>query len=227
MKPIFPRLLFALTLAGAGRAAELPAGCCAAPPPAENRASCCATAPAVLEKSAASCCKEEPPAAPLTARSLYQLEAEWTSDAGKTVKLGTLRGRPVVIAMFFASCEYACPVLTSDMQRMRELLPEELRARTEFVLVSFDVARDTPAMLQGYRERAMLGDGWTLLRGDTNAVQELAMLLGVKYKQDARGQFSHSNLFTILNPEGEIVHQRPGLLGDVSEAARAVALAAR
>ena len=30
---------------------------------------------------------------------------------------------------------------------------------------------------------------------------------------------------TILNPEGEIAHQRAGLMGDVSEAAKAVVVA--
>ena len=59
-----------------------------------------------------------------------------------------------------------------------------------------------------------------------DAVQELAMLLGVKFKQDARGQFSHSNLFTILNSGGEIVHQHVGLKGEISAAAKVLALAA-
>ena len=87
-------------------------------------------------------------------------------------------------------------------------------------------ARDTPAALKAYRERMKLDGAWTLLHGDAANVQELAMLLGVKFKQDARGQFSHSNLITVLNPEGEIAHQRAGLMGDVSEAAKAVALVA-
>jgi protein SCO1/2 len=58
-------------------------------------------------------------------------------------------------------------------------------------------------------------------------VQDLAMLLGVKYKQDAGGQFSHSNLITVLNTEGEIKFQRSGLQGDVLEPARAVTVAAK
>jgi protein SCO1 len=220
MNTKFPALLLALAFAGAGRAADACApGCCPIPPSSEPKSSCCVEAPAARS----SCCADEPPAAPFTGRSLYQLDAAWTTDAGKTVTLASFRGRPVVLAMFFASCEYACPVLTSDMQRLRELLPVDVRAQTRFVLVTFDVERDTPAALQGYRERAMLdGDAWTLLRSDADSVQELAMLLGVRYKQDARGQFSHSNLFTVLNPEGEIVHQRAGLMGDVSDAARAV-----
>lgn len=167
------------------------------------------------------------PSRPLAARSIYQLDATWTNDAGEPVTLAALRGRPVVLTMFFANCEYACPMLVADMHRVRAALPAEVRARTQFVLVSFDPARDTPAALQAYRSSRALDDSWTLLRGEAGAVQELAMLLGVKFKQDARGQFSHSNVITILNPEGEITFQRSGLQGDALEPARAVVAAAR
>ena len=210
--------LGALAVTGLGRAAD------AVPPPA-----CCATVPAggAVAGKTAPCCDALAPAAPLTARSLYQLDAPWTDDAGRTVSLAALRGQPVVLAMFFASCEYACPVLVGDMQRLRAALPAAVRAQTRFVLVSFDTARDTPAALAAYRAGATLDAGWTLLRGEAAAVQELAMLLGVKYQQDTRGQFSHSNLLTVLNPEGEIVHQHPGLQGDLSEVAQAVVGAAK
>lgn len=192
-------------------AAFAAAGFVRADPPA-----CCA----VPEKS---CCAELPAGAPLSARSLYQLDAKWTDDAGHALKLASFRGRPVVVAMFFASCEYACPVLVSDLQRLRAALPAAVREQTRFVLVSFDTARDTPGVLAAYRERMKLDAGWTLLHGESADVQDLAMLLGVKFKQDARGQFAHSNLLTVLTPGGEIAHQHPGLQGDISEAARAVA----
>ena len=173
------------------------------------------------------CAVEEKPGAPLSARSIYQLDATWTNDTGASVRLAALRGRPVVLAMFFAQCEYACPLLVRDMQRLRALLPDDVRAQAQFVLVSFDTARDTPAALKSYRERMSLDAGWTLLRGETDAVQELAMLLGVKFKQDARSQFSHSNLISILNARGEVAHQHVGLQGEVSEAAKAVIRPAR
>jgi len=188
-------------------------------------AACCA---AEVQPVAAACCAEIPSLAPLTARSLYQLESSWTNDDGLALQLGELRGRPVVLAMFFASCSYACPLLVNDMQRLRELLPAEVRAKTQFVLVSFDTVRDTPAALKEFRKRSAIEDaGWTLVRGDADSVQELAMLLGVKFKQDVAGQFAHSNLVTVLNGEGEIAHQRNGLMGDMSEAAAAVVVAAR
>ncbi|MEO5961186.1 MAG: SCO family protein [Opitutaceae bacterium] len=184
---------------------------------------CCADEKPAL----AACCAELKPAAPLSSRSIYQLDTKWTNDAGQPMALAALRGRPVAIAMFFASCEYACPVLVSDIKRLRAALPEAVREKTQLVLVSFDTARDTPGALKIYRERSTLDAGWTLLRGDESSVQELAMLLGVKFKQDARGQFAHSNLITILNAEGEIVHQQAGLQGDISVTAQKVLAVAK
>jgi protein SCO1 len=193
-------------------------------------APCCAV-PTLAPAPSSSCCAVEQGGTgavmPLTARSLYQLNATWTNDAGSNVVLSSLRGRPIVLAMFFAQCEYACPLLVQDMQRARAALAPEVRPTVQLVLVSFDTARDTPAALKAYRERMALDAGWTLLWGDAGAVQELAMLLGVKFKHDARGQFAHSNLLTVLNREGEIVHQHAGLNGDISEVARRVAVAAK
>lgn len=186
-------------------------------------APCCAACVAAKPAAEKSCCATEMPVAAFTARSLYQLDAKWTDDAGQPLQLASFRGRLVVMAMFFASCEYACPIIVSEMKRLRDTLPAAVREQTQFVLVTFDAARDTPAALKAYRERMALDGAWTLLHGADADVQELAMLLGVKYRQDASGQFSHSNLITMLNPEGEIAHQRAGLQGDVSAAARAVA----
>ncbi len=190
---------------------------------------CPAPAAAAAASAKPSCCSEEKlaNAKPLTDRSLYQLGATWTTDAEKPVTLASFRGKPVIVAMFFAQCEYACPVLVSDIKRLQAALPDALRDQTQLVLVTFDTERDTPAALRAFRERMTLDARWSLLRGEGDAVQELAMLLGVKFKKDARGQFAHSNLLTLLNAEGEIVHRHGGLNGDISEAAKVFAVAAK
>ncbi len=191
-----------------------------------------AVARADTARSGPPCCSgngasESTPAAAFSANSIYQLDSHWTDDAGRPVQLAELRGHPVVLAMFFTSCAYACPVIVHDMQAIRGALPAGARGMTRFVLVSFDTERDTPAVLKAYRTRMQLGqDGWTLLHGDPAGVQNLAMVLGVKYKRDAQGQFAHSNLITVLNPEGEIAFQRSGLDGDLAEVTQAVIRAA-
>lgn len=159
-----------------------------------------------------SCCaKEVTSTGPVSDRSLYQLDSSWTDDKSRELKLGALGGRALVVTMFFAKCEYACPVLVHDMKKVEAALPENVRTNIGFVLVSFDTERDTPAALAEYRKIHELPANWTLLRGAPDDVLELAALLGVKFKKDARGQFAHSNTLTVLNAGGEVVHQQVGL----------------
>ena len=163
-----------------------------------------------------SCCAPlEAATKPLSDKSLYQLETTWTNDEGNPVKLDSLRGRPQVIVMFFTTCQYTCPLLVFQLKQLEAALPAAARGKVGFTLVSFDPDRDTPAALKTYRTQHDLSRAnWTLLRGDSDGVLDLAALLNVKFKKDAEGNFSHSNLITLLNAEGEIVYQQTGLNPD-------------
>jgi protein SCO1/2 len=107
------------------------------------------------------------------------------------------------------------------LTRIETALPPAQRGKVGFTLVTFDTRRDTPAALAKFRAvRNLSTQNWTLLNGGDDDVLELAALLGVKYKQEANGQFAHSNIITVLNTDGEIVHQLTGLGQDVSETVR-------
>jgi protein SCO1/2 len=182
-----------------------------------------AAAEVTATNSMASCCARPVPVAPVSDQSLYQTESTWTTDAGKKVQLADLRGRPQVVVMFFASCTYACPILVHDLRRIESGLPPALRTNVGFTLVTIDPKRDTPAALAEFRSiRSLPAETWTLLHGPDDDILELAALLGVKYKQEANGQFAHSNLITLLNEQGEIVHQLVGLGQDVAETVKAI-----
>jgi protein SCO1/2 len=170
------------------------------------------------------CCLQGKPARSFTDQSIYQLTSDWTTDTGETMKLGRLRGKSQVVAMFFTSCPGACPILVRQMQALADSLPANVRTNVGFLLVSFDSAHDRPAVLHAYRAVRQLPEGqWTLLRGRPDDAQELALVLGVKYKQTADGRFVHSNLVTVLNAEGEIAFQQPGLDNARDELARQLA----
>jgi protein SCO1/2 len=89
--------------------------------------------------------------------------------------------------------------------------------------VTFDPERDTLPVLQAYREKMHLNpENWTLLRGQPDDILELAVLLGVKYRKNPQGDFSHSNLITVLNPAGEIVYRQVGLHQPIAETIAAI-----
>jgi protein SCO1 len=176
------------------------------------------------QDAAPNCCQKPlEQGSPLSDRSIYQVESAWTNDVGKTFKLAQLRGQPQVITMFFASCEFACPVLVHDMQQIEARLPESVRSQIGFTLVSFDTDRDTPLVLEKYRrQHSLASNRWALLRGKADDVLELAALLGVRFKKDARGQFAHSNIITVLNADGEIVRQQTGLAQSHEETVKTI-----
>jgi protein SCO1/2 len=71
-----------------------------------------------------------------------------------------------------------------------------------------------------------LPSAWNLLQGGSEDIQEIAALLGVKYKKESNGDYAHSNVITVLNPQGEIVWQQTGLNQDTAGTVKAVVQAA-
>ncbi len=158
------------------------------------------------------CCAAEEAGRALSDSSIYQLGSQWINQDGANVSLGDLRGRVRVVAMIFTHCRYACPRLTADMLAIEAALNKSVLEQTGFVLLSIDPERDTPAALRAYaRENELDPAHWTLLRGDATDVQDMAAVLGVKYKRGPSGDYSHSNLISILDQDGNIVFQQEGL----------------
>ena len=168
------------------------------------------------------------PATAYSARSIYQLESTWMTATAQPLRLGNLQGKVQVLAMVYTTCEAACPIIVSHMRLLEAALPPELRPEVGFVLVSFDPERDTPSVLRAYSDKMHLNPAsWSLLSGHPDDVLELATLLGITYKRDQQDGFMHSNVLTVLNNAGEIVHRQEGLQQDLTATLEAIRRAAQ
>jgi protein SCO1 len=169
------------------------------------------------EKEKKSCCSEEE-AGDYSDNSIYNLESDWLNQNGDKIKLGSFRGKPVILTLFYASCTYACPILINDMKKIESSLPKHKLNGYKYVLVSIDPDRDTPEnLLKILKINNLDSNRWTLLTGNKDDVMNLAALIGFKFKDDDKGGFSHSNLITMLNENGEIVYQHVGLNQSVDD----------
>jgi len=175
----------------------------------------------VSDKNEKHSCCDEVESEEFSESSLYQLESEWTDQDGKSFSLKDLEGKKIVLTMFFASCTYACPILVNDMKKIETVLKKEDKLSFyEFVLISIDPERDTSEKLKDFANKQNLDlKRWKLLSGKSDDIMELAAVTGFKYKKDKNGDYSHSNLITFLNEEGEIIHQQVGLNQDITAAA--------
>lgn len=151
----------------------------------------------------------------LSSKSLYNLSSSWENQDGKTLRLETLRGQPVIAAMTYTSCTEMCPLIVHRMTDIEDDLSSPVHPDVRFVLFSLDAARDTPEKLRHFADEHQLDPKhWTLLHGDKKAVQELAAVLGVRYRLKKGGDFDHSNVISLLDADGVVVYQMVGLQDD-------------
>ncbi|GAA3732285.1 SCO family protein [Flavobacterium ginsengisoli] len=144
--------------------------------------------------------------------SIYNLPSKWTTQDGKDIELKSLRGNVLVMVMIYTSCKAACPRLVADMRDIESKLEKKTKQHVKLILVSIDPKTDTPEKLKSFAiENKMNQDPWIFLRSSEENTREFAAVLAVNYKQISPIDFSHSNIISVFNPEGELVFQQEGL----------------
>src|SRR5207247_8390411 len=79
--------------------------------------------------------------------SYYPLpEFYLTDQAGKSVTLHDLADRVWVADFIFTSCAGTCHLMTDNMRRLQDVLPQDIR----LVSLTVDQTRDTPETLSTY-----------------------------------------------------------------------------
>ncbi|HQV35792.1 MAG TPA: SCO family protein [Flavobacterium sp.] len=149
---------------------------------------------------------------PITDLSIYNLPEKWTNQDGEDIELKELRGKVLVMVMIYTSCKAACPRLVADMRHIEEQIPKEYKDNVQLVLVSIDPKIDTPERLKEFSiENKMIGNQWVFLRSNEENTREFAAVLAVNYKKISPIDFSHSNIISVFNAEGELSFQQEGL----------------
>jgi protein SCO1/2 len=153
---------------------------------------------------------ETAPVGTISSQSVYMLPDTFQTQDNKNVTLASFAGKPTLVGMIFTNCTYACPRLTADMKVIEQQLKEK-NGEINYLLVSFDSQRDGPAQLKKFAENLGLDKNWTLLHGSEDAVRTLSVLLNVQFEKDGEGNFSHSNIISVLDKDGVLVYQKEGL----------------
>lgn len=109
---------------------------------------------------------------------------------GAPITPSTLAGRWTVLFFGFTHCPDVCPTTLARLAGVQRRLPEALRPKVRFMLVSVDPMRDTPQRLAQYV--GQFGQGFV---GATAPLGELAPLLrelGVSYAYTAQPTDEHA-----------------------------------
>ena len=148
--------------------------------------------------------------------SIFTLADTFQTQHKKDVVLASFAGKPTLIGMIFTNCSYACPKIVEQMKNIAGKLKADGK-EANFVLISFDSQRDNPAQLKMFASMMNLDDNWILLHGSEQTVRTLSVLLNVQFEKDAEGNFSHSNIISVLDKNGVLTFQKQGLEADKDE----------
>jgi len=161
-------------------------------------------------------------AGPVTNASIYQLPGKWMDQHDRQFSLDELKGKVQLVAMIYTHCGYACPRIVADMRAIEDSLPAAEKSQVDFVLVSLDPERDTPAELRQFATQKQLDNRWELLHGGADQVRELSMLLDVRYQRLADGNYTHTNAIVVLDKQGDVVRRFDGLADNARKAVSSI-----
>ncbi len=157
------------------------------------------------------------PAKTLPANSVYQLSVPFTDQEGRASTLADWRGKPVMITMFYSSCQFVCPRIVEALKKTEASLSPQT-AKPTILMVSFDPIRDDTAALKAMAdERHIDSKRWTLARTDARNVRKLAAMLGIQYRELPSGEFNHSSVIILLDAEGRVAG-KTSMLGEADPA---------
>lgn len=99
---------------------------------------------------------------------------------GKPVKFydDLIRGKVVAINMMYAACEGICPIITSNLVRVQQLLGERVGRDLFMYSLTLQPELDTPQRLKEYAEMHGVKPGWWFLTGAPADIQLLRSRLG-------------------------------------------------
>jgi len=134
-------------------------------------------------------------------------DATLIDQSGRALRLSALRGRPVLVEFFYASCPAICGLLASQFQAGFERLIAQPEGPEVLLLsVSFDPERDTVTELADYAAR-LGADGriWRVARvNDPIELRGLLDAFGVVVLPDGAGGFVHNAAIYLVDAQGRL-----------------------
>jgi protein SCO1 len=89
-----------------------------------------------------------------------------------------IKGKVVTINFFYAKCDDVCPIVTSNLVRVQQLLGDQVGRQVFMYSFSLKPAEDTPRAMKEYAEMHGVKPGWTFLTGKPEDLELLRRKLG-------------------------------------------------
>lgn len=132
---------------------------------------------------------------------------ELTDIDGQKVSLQSTNGKARIVYFYFANCPDVCPPTTFLLSQVQDQLEAEgkLGTKAELISITFDPERDTPEVIRDFAKRHFADtSSWRFLRGEEANTLQLAKDFGVSVMKNEDSSYTHMNVITIVDKDGQI-----------------------
>jgi protein SCO1 len=134
-----------------------------------------------------------------------------TNQDGKTTTLADLTNHVWVADIIFTRCAGPCPIMTGQMKKLQDALPQTSEAK--LVTLTTDPDYDSPAILKKYGERFGADfNRWTFLTGSKKEIAGLgggslklsAVPVQTADQKNSADLFIHSTIFVAVDKHAQL-----------------------
>ncbi|MHB8909795.1 MAG: SCO family protein [Syntrophales bacterium] len=137
-----------------------------------------------------------------------------SDEAGRTVRLKDLLGKPTILTFVYYTCEHICPQVLEGLSQALPRLEGEPGKDFGVITVSFDTTDTAQAAREAKKNyfkamgRPFPEDAWRFLTGDKQSIDALTGAVGFRFRRDIHG-FTHPVVLIFLAPDGKISRYFP------------------
>jgi len=125
----------------------------------------------------------------------------------KPITLRQFRGKAVLVAFFFTTCNGTCPATTARLAKIQEAIAKHADSKdcVQILSVTLDPERDTPEKLRGYQRLYDVDErNWSFVTGTKPDIHRTLDAWGIWAKPAANGQLDHPSRVYLVDPKGSI-----------------------
>jgi protein SCO1/2 len=134
------------------------------------------------------------------------------NQLGDSVNLYDIKGKAIVIDLFFTHCGSICPRLTKSMAKLQQSFITGGNTRqkvdtsvVQFISLSIDPEHDSVSVLKTYADRYNVNpDNWWLLTGNRDSIYKFIfeeLKIDQLSQEPVTPEFAHTSRFVLLDKE--------------------------
>ncbi|MDT3696099.1 MAG: SCO family protein [Ignavibacterium sp.] len=137
-----------------------------------------------------------------------------------------IKDKITLFTMIYTHCPDICPMTTHNMSLVEQRLPDNVKDRVRFVVISFDPKRDTPSIFKKYAEiRDLSFSTWSFLSGDEKNTNEVMLKFDIvaipadsTYDDDGTLSYNviHTDRISLIDQNGKLRANYKGSTADLN-----------